>query len=345
MNSTNETLLAKPDWFTIFGSTLSLDSLSVYVNVPICLLGLLLNLLSFIIFNQKIFKSTPIFRFLRAYVLISASVCLISSTYFIGTTYYIFEFTNSYWARFYGTRIFPYLFSEVFFYSGYLDIYLGLDRLLHFIPSLKNRLNSIPLKVLFSVLLIVSLVFNLPMLFILEPSFLMVKLNDLFQIFFTNTSEFGKMLSVQIASYVLYFFRDVLTLVAEVSINIATLVLLRKYMAKKQKVYSVRVASVRIVFKKSVFKLKGASSSNGRLTYMVLLISLLSSLSHLFSAYCTVYLIFSHDTTATAVCSTGFLIISVRHFANFFIFIAFNNLFLDEFLNLFKFCRIKKNNF
>jgi hypothetical protein len=341
MNSTNETLL---DWFTIFGSTLFLDSLSVYVNVPICLLGLVLNLLSFIIFSQKIFKSTPIFQFLRAYVLISASLCSVSATYFIGTTYYIFEFTNSHWARFYGSRIFPYLFSEVFFYSGYLDIYLGLDRLFHFIPSLKNRLNSIPVKVLFSVLLIVSLVFNLPMLFILEPSLLMVKLNDLklFQIFFTNTSEFGKTLTAQIASYVLYFFRDVLTLVVEVSVNIATLVLLRKYMAKKQKVYSVRVASVRIVFKKSVFKLKGASSSNGRLTYMVLLISLLSSLSHFFSAYCTVSLIFSHDTTATAVCSTGFLIISVRHFANFFVFIAFNNLFLNEFLNLFKFCRVEK---
>ena len=75
---------------------------------------------------------------------------------------------------------------------------------------------------------------------------------------------------------------------------------------------------------------------NRNLTYMVVIMCLLSALEHIFFLYCTFYFLVAQDLTAYGVCYFSNFITSFKHFSNFFVFLIFNSLFLDEFKKLFK---------
>ena len=65
--SKNETYLPREDWLEVYGSNRILDNLTIYLMVPISLIGFLANSLCFFILSKKIFKSTPLFNYLKVY--------------------------------------------------------------------------------------------------------------------------------------------------------------------------------------------------------------------------------------------------------------------------------------
>ena len=136
--TSNTTYLSKQAWLELFGMAVTTDYLIFYVMGSISILGGCLNLLSFYILSKRAFNNTQLFQYLRVYVINSSILCLMFSTIFIMTTYYVFDFTNTYIARAYGRFFFVTIVTTAHFYGGVLDIYISMERMFYFIPSLNN---------------------------------------------------------------------------------------------------------------------------------------------------------------------------------------------------------------
>ena len=237
-NSSNQTsfFLSKEEWLALFGSTKLLDQIILYAQGSLCLVSAFLNVLSFFILNKRVFSTTPLFQYLKVYVINSALLCLALSTTFIGTTYSLFDFTNTYWAREYESHAFMVLYTTPLFYSGVLDVFISLERLFFFMPRLNNKLSLVSYKKVCSALLALVVAVNFPFYFLFTPAYLDVQLGpaEEFRIYYFGPSKFGSSEVGKIVSYVIYFVRDVLTLALELGINIASIVFLRRLIRSKK---------------------------------------------------------------------------------------------------------------
>jgi hypothetical protein len=102
MNSTNTSYSyysSYDDLFlTVFGSTKTMDTLYLYPFTILNLVGVILNLLCFVVFCDREFD-TPLFFYLKVYTINSAVLCLVVSTQFVSSSYHFFSWVNSYWAQ------------------------------------------------------------------------------------------------------------------------------------------------------------------------------------------------------------------------------------------------------
>lgn len=367
--SNRTSYLTKDVWFEIFGSNMILDSLYIYLMTPVSFIGFLLNLLSFYIFTKNRFDSTPIFAYFKVYTINSSIICLLSSTYFVIVTYKYFEFSNTFESRVYGCYVYIPILTTAYFYSGVLDVYISLERLFYFLPSL-SYINSISWKKVALALFLLSLALNSPHFFVYVPSYIDVNLDkdNVFRIYFWGFSEFAKTQTGKIVEYVIYFIRDMLTLITETVLNVLSIILLNRHLARKRDmVISINhnnnnEAAVEAArHDSSSLSMQTTSNTNNNanvnaispatmasnkneflnrvnrnLTHMVIIMCSLSALQHIFFLYCTFYFLVAQDLTAYSVCYFSNFITSFKHFSNFFVFLIFNNLFLEEFKLLFK---------
>ena len=220
MNITlNQTNKSKEDWFESFGSTPALDSLIVYVLTPLSLIGFLLNILSFKIFNKPPFQTKPIFSYLKVYSINSAIISLVSATY-ITATYNFFEITNTFEVRAYASFFYIPIYTTGYFYSSILDIFISLERLFNFYPKL-NKFEKFSSRDVCLILFVVVVVIISPYFFIYYPSYLDVRLNlsSVFRIYYIDTTSFGKSYIGLVLVGLIFFIKDVLILLIEILIK------------------------------------------------------------------------------------------------------------------------------
>ena len=332
-NYSNQTeiLLNKTQWLEKFGSTYTLDILYTYVLTPISFFGFLINLLSFYILLKPVFFAKPIFSFFRVYAINSALVCLLLSTYFLIPTYTLFAFTNTMEALTYGAYFYTPVYSTIYFFNSFLDVYINMERVSIFVP-LFHRIYSFSSKKTCSFLFAACLAINFPYFFYYKPQENVVELDtkEMFVINAWALTDFAKSISGKVIAYVIYFIRDVLTLFLEIILNIFSVVLMKKHLDSKRNV---------------VFILENVQNSNlstnlskadKNITYMVLVMSLLSALQHTSFLACTGYFIMKQDLLAYSICYGSNQIIAIKYSSNFFLFLLFNKLFRKTFKNLFK---------
>jgi hypothetical protein len=126
MNQTNETYQPLDFWFKIFGSLWIQDVLNLGL-IPLGLIAMTFNILSFVIFSGRQFYSSSIYEYLRAYSLNSACICLLTSTRFIGNSEYFFSFSNNEWATRYIVNFFTPIINTLMLYQTFLDLVLSFD--------------------------------------------------------------------------------------------------------------------------------------------------------------------------------------------------------------------------
>ena len=347
-DSTNTTAIYWPKqaWLELFGMAFTTDYLILYLIGSISILGGFLNLLSFYILTKRPFNNTQLFQYLKVYVINSSILCFMSSTNFVMTTYYVFDFTNTYSARAYGTFFFIVVVTTAHFYGGVLDIYISLERMFYFIPSLNNWIIKFKYKKVCLILFVAVLVLNFPFFFINSPAFIDVQLNETetFRIWYFGLSSFGMSKAGQITSFVTYSIRDVLTLLVEVVLNMLSVILLKRYIRKKKAVLNAAPNKTESTSNTQTEALPAAAVNRGEvlarlntnLTIMVFIMCLFSTLAHVFLITCTTNFLFSQDMLACGLCYLANLFVSIKHASNFFIFVFFNSFFRDEFRKLFK---------
>ena len=354
-NSFSGYFLPKEIWFEIFGSSILLDSLYVYVYAPLCLSGFLLNLLSYFIFLKKDFQTLSLFSYLRVYSISSSMICLVLGTYFVFQSYNLFSFSNSYEAMSYGCFFFAPFITTVYFFNSFMDVYISLERIFYFVPTLAI-LNRYSWKIVCSILILVSFLINLPYCFLVTPAYFKAQLgpNKYIDIYYVGTSEFYDSLFGKIIAFLVFILRDVVTLTAELVINIITIVLLKKQINKKIGIMFINSnrtdlkktddqqldeteQDIQNVNKNIETIRKNISKSDTNLTHMIIFMSIFSILEHVLFIVSSVYYLISKDQLFFILNFLANFFISIKHVSNFFIFILYNSLFRKAFNGLISF--------
>ena len=343
-------------WFELFGSSWTLDSLILFLATPVSLAGVLLNSLNFYVLSNKKFESKIIFSFLRVYSLNSLLMCLVLSTYF-NITYNYFEITNTFIFRAYSSIVYIPIVTVLAFFSGFLDILISVERLLDFFPNAR-KLTS--LKSCFILMLVVILI-TLPYFFIYYPAHLDVNLsqNETFRLYYIGLSEFGQSSIGEVVNNVLFFIKDVVAFIVEIVLNISLVVLLRKHVNKKIKVITltpdsnpvnnhqipaspsqmqpptsplgISEGSAQFTFRSnSLDPIALAYKRNKNITMMVVVICVFSGFAHITTIMCNSSLAIAQNSLSYGFCFGANFFLSFKGFSNFFIFFLFNNLFCTE---------------
>jgi hypothetical protein len=221
--------------FTMVGSTTYLDSMWLYVNVPVNAIGVIFNLLALLVLLDKEF-AIPLYDYLRVYCANSFVLNLFTLFMFAANTPRIFAFSNTGDAE----RFFLYALvttnNVVYFYGTALDILITFDRIGTFKPKAIKWLKLSPYKTCL-IIFVVCLVIDFPYLFVFVPCSLTVKVNATFleTVWYPCTSEYANSELGTIVTFIIYAIRDILLTVAEIALNVASVYFLKEYMSRRAK--------------------------------------------------------------------------------------------------------------
>ena len=331
-------------WLRIYGSTWLMDGLYFYLLTPISLVSVIFNLLTYLILKRSSFGSGVIFNYLRAYTINSALLSVLLTTTFICTTYRIFEFTNTYGAYFFGSYFHSPFLSIFYFNGNLLELCIIMERII-ILNKIKHVKNVLQFKYFKLILFLSSVVINLSVFFLNYPGYDEVELENhkKFRIYYWTVTEFSASTAGRVISYVTYFFRDILSLVVKIVLNIFSVYLIRKYFNKIKQDKMVNLPESVISSSKltndtylnNQFSITNAKSYlsevDRNLTYIAIVVCVLSSLENVFFITSYVYVVICFDETSFILWFFSYFSIAIKHFSNFIVLFLFNNLFREEF--------------
>lgn len=363
MNSTNGSIyLTKNQWFEAFGSTLARDIMCLFIITPISLMGFILNVLSYIVLCKKKFKNILVYSFMRMYTINSLILNLLMFFLFIANSYRFFDFS-------YASSLPAYYLSYVFipftnicmYFAISIEIVISIERISQFIPSTRqNIIAKHKPRNIGIILLIGCLIINAQYFFNEQPVQLDLKLNSTstFRFHFAELTSFSFGLFGTILNFFTYFLRDVLLLILQCILAIISIILIKRYFKNKKKMITnlpelyqnqtntcseaTSTTTIQNMNKiqtndssASANKNKKITRADKNLTIMVLIITFLSIIEHLFFIVLVVALSFFMGTTAFLIVMSSDLFISFKHFLNFFLLYFFNKLFKIEMRKIF----------
>ena len=242
---------------------------------------------------------------------------------FIGCSHRYVSISNTYGAMFYGNYIYLPIMSTLNFYGAILDIFIYLERLSCFRTRIKAFFNY-PAWYVCLVAFISCALINSPYFLISEPGVFDAPLGNstYFRIYYWKNTEYSYTLAGKALNYVVYFIKDVLTFIVDISINVTCIISFKKYLKLKQMINKVGNSEKLDV---------NLSIKEKKQTLMVISMSCVSFLAH--SVYLTsvIYYYYSYDLIANVLGASGEIAVMFKNFFNFFFLYAFNFRFRKNF--------------
>jgi hypothetical protein len=226
MNNT-KIYYSKDFWLNRVGSYWYQDVANLGI-IPLCLIGMILNIISYLIFRGREFYSLTIYEYMRVYSLNTALICAIGSTRFIAFSKHFFAFSNSEWATRYFINFFSPVINSLILYQSLLDIVLSFDRIVLFTNNRFMFYRRLKPKVTCFILLILSFVLMTNFWLLYTPRQVEVKLNktQTYVIhYFVKASTF-----TNIGMIISNLISNLVTLVLEIPLNFITIYQLRVYL-------------------------------------------------------------------------------------------------------------------
>jgi hypothetical protein len=190
MNSSNissYTYYSLDEILTSVGSNWFLDNLNLYPLTLISIVGLILKIISFVVFLDKEF-TIPLYAYLKVFSINNTLLCLVCVINFTATTHRIFEWSNTWWAQVYYNYVFI-LFEALFYcYGGFivhLNVVIMLDRISFFNRRVQALLKLLPYSIS-AISFVICFIVNVPSFFAFAPISRSVKLgqNTTFTVWF-----------------------------------------------------------------------------------------------------------------------------------------------------------------
>ena len=351
MNSSNNqtspsVYLSKDQWLDFFGASFLIDSIKAYLYTPFGILGFILNLISFVIFNLKEFKNQPLYSYLRIFTLNSILIEGLQATSFLVTTYKYFDFSNTYASFFYYSYVHRSTLSTAYFYGNVLDVLITLERICQLNKKFTILKKASPLLLCF-VSLVMCIIINIPFFMINNFSYVDVKTgpSEIFRLFYFNYSTFARSFLGKILTYVVYAIRDAFTLVSQFVFGIILIILIKSFSNRRKRLFNLgsppipddsSLNSDSTKPSKNIETRKRDSNIDRNVTLMVVFMCVLSSVEHLFVLVSTVYFYYIVNSFGYILSLTADFIIILKSLSNFFLFFFFNKLFRDKLKSLFR---------
>ena len=339
MNTTNnqtQTYLSLYQWLNRVGSYLIFDYLYTYLITGLSIIAFGFNLISWLVLQKSIFPSTGFYRFMRVYTLNGMVLSLILSTTFLITSYNLFSFVNSYAATFYAVYVFTPLFSAFYLNSSLLQIWMVIERMLFFLPERFKRFRIIKFKRFCLGLFLVSVLVISPNYFIYYPGCFDIPLekNKLYRIYSIHLTPFSATTVGKALIVLMYFIRDILTMITKLVLNTILVIHVRRYLfkLKMDKLnFALKISTSALHINNiDLSRQSYITRTDRNQTYIALIMSLYSLFEHAF--YIPAYILFALriNSIAPLFYFLSLLAQALKHATNFFIFYKFNYLFRSE---------------
>jgi hypothetical protein len=224
-------------WYKLVGSNEIVEIFNVSL-IPIGIIGALLNILALVVMRSDVFNK-PFYTYLKAYTICSVLICLLNSTQFTSGTRHLIKFTNSvesfeYYCYFYVLSL-----SWSTTCGSLFDITLSLERVLLLSKKLAwfKRINPKLLCFIF-VIISILLIWSTGTLF--RPIHIYVNLNETTKVKINLvTMVFSSKMILVFNRYSPYFI-DVFPVILEMTFNVLSIYLIKKYSKKRTRIISPR---------------------------------------------------------------------------------------------------------
>jgi hypothetical protein len=337
---------------TMIGSTHYIDGLFLYMFVPTNTIGVIFNLLALIVLQDKEF-SIRLYDFLRVYCTNSLILNLFTLFVFVCNTSRIFDWSNTGGAyEFVIYAIIP-INSLCYFFGTSLDILISLDRIGTFKKSVDKWMKLSAYKMSL-ILLACCLVIDFPYFFEFAPYKLEVNLNATFvqTLWYGGVSGYASSTLGTVLNIIIFAIRDVLVVIAEIVLSVASVYFLKEYMKSKSKLLNKKTAITATLVRTEALTLEKKVTTNTnappviaqavveqaskervsnpdqKLSVMVLIMCLLSILEHVSVVAACLYLYFgSSQLVFRTIYFCSWESMALKHALNLPIFLVFNNKF------------------
>jgi hypothetical protein len=357
--SANETVNFWEKLMFQIGSTWTLDSLYLFFNTTLGLLGVVLNILSlFILFRVK--QKQTFYKYMKIYTLNGVLVCLFAFMFSFSRAprYLSFAFSLG------PSLIRCYLSICIFImlqFGNAINICILFERISNFSPRLEKYFKQKPF-ILAAISFIISFLLNLPAFFVYEIRHEYdfeeaLQSSEKLQLFpFCKRTAFSLSIYGKVFVFSLALIKDFLYLFFEIILTFISLIYLRKFFLKKQMISSSKISAIKLKYQFSSNQTQSSSSgpafktlskmivstanssktfssftkTNRSISIMSIIVALLSVVSNISSFATSATFIF----TANSILFHHFsFIINItaifRYLSNFFILLIFNKNFND----------------
>ena len=333
-NSTTEMLYIK------LGSTITLDSLYLFIISPLGFFGFFLNILSFIIISKIQVKKIQLKIYFQAYTFASSLTCLLPAFLFLTRSPRYVQTFKSYYSGIYRCKIMPFNLTT-FFLINLLDCFILLERSSHFKVYLK-KITSINPYIIVLTFSCICITLDIPN-FIMHEQRLDYEFDEALNnysilIQFTYCKR-NRNLWFTIFPLISIIIKDILLLIIEIFLATCSIILFKNYikntklkhLAKRfyvlENTENKQNSQSRYDFisNKAIQKLQGY---NLKLTKTTIFLSISSILSHIGLLIC--YMVFFiNDNSILAHSSYMFCLVFlyIKCFSTFLVFYHFNKSF------------------
>ena len=340
-------------WFCAYGQPWIMDYLYVYTLLPFFLISFGFSLLSYYVLWKKEFNNNSFFKYTRAFVLNSIFLFAILTTSFIAISRRVFNFTNTYEAIDYATYFYIPVLSMFYLNSSLIEICLVIERLLYFLPVKYKRVKTIGFEKLSLILIILSVIISLPNYFLFYPTYMDVKLdvNTTFRLYYGGNTEFTSSFTGLVMLALMYFIRDILTLVVKIILNIKLIIMVRNYLnkIKREKLeFALKISSGSELHGKIVDGVKNVNESGyiskteRNQTYIALSMCIFSLFNHLFFTLSYILSFLKSQELAGITIYLTLVSLGLKHVSNFFILYKYKYLFRNKLKRSLRFLFPKK---
>lgn len=265
-NFTNNDLVYK---VRINTTTWLIDTLYLFLIVPLASLGVLSKIISFVVFNRKEFKKNSHYTYLKIYALICLFIDFHLILFISHLPYYLFDLSISEFARVFRCLMVPsYGLKLLAFVSNSMDIVLNLERASNFNINLKFFKKLSPYLVCFILCLICFLI-NF-------PSSYLLRISDAYELFskfeFCQKTEFSQSLIGYSISITIFLIEGPLLLILVVLSSFLAHFSMKSYFSNKTE---------SIIINESSSMTKKINNLEKRITFITILITFFSFCFHL----------------------------------------------------------------
>ena len=347
----NETNHSKNELVEILRSTFTTYYFCVYILSPIGFVGAILNLICAFVLSKKEFKSRKIFKYLKVYVICSAIICIGLAYIQSLKLYKLVDYTNFYITRVIACYIVRPLVLIALYFSSIMDILVSLERIIAFKPN--TVLKSQPILNYFCFLfIVVSMLFNLPLIFSLYPAHIDWKISshETLNIHYIGVSEFAKSKLGKVLIGLSFFIRDIVPTSVGLFLNIWLILLFKDHVIKKENSLMNKRRFNHVLNSNRCLNEQEQSTAQANLTteintlhrtdktltFMIIVLSFSTFVEHLIFIVASVSYIVAPCSTTLNINLSVFLFLTIKYSLNIFIFSFFNTRFQSSLRKSFK---------
>lgn len=315
---------------------------------PVAVIGIFLNLLSFIVFQKQEFN-LKLYTYFRYMTFASIIYCLSVAPYPFSIAKRL-GFINNFAFQAWQCYFYIPISNVCYYFVSFIDIAVLIDRLSIFSPKLKSVYEKTSANHICIATFLIDLAINFPYFFVFQPIIIELYYYEtnktrvaLYEVHFVGPTEFALSTLGQIVAYIIYALRDLICILIIIILNLLNLFFIKRYLKKKTKIVKVskikedsRSANVSTITADCTPNRPKEQKMNRKLGLMVVFMCMVSSFSHSFFMSSIIYFYFYNNPSVNLYIQLAEFFNTFKIFLSFFIFYNFNSNFKSELNKLFR---------